>query len=103
MSRTFYFQHMLKKHGKELPGLKRYACSHCERVEYTSESYKAHLMLHTDERYVCRDCGYATRFDANLIKHARHVHKKKVTNASEMKLAGPAWRNRGDVAEGDGD
>ena len=85
---SLYGFHMLKKHGKEVPELRNFVCPHCENVEHTDRNHKAHMMLHTADRFVCRDCGYATRYDANLIKHARLVHKKKLTNPSEFRVKG---------------
>jgi DNA-directed RNA polymerase subunit M/transcription elongation factor TFIIS len=44
--------------------------------------FEAHMMLHTGEnRYVCSDCGYSTRFSGNLTKHNRVVHGKRAAKA----------------------
>ena len=74
----FYFSHMFLQHGVELPGLKKYACPHCDAVFHIKEYFDSHLMIHTNNKYRCDDCGYETRFTGNLSTHRINVHKKRV-------------------------
>ena len=70
-----YLSHVMKVHGKELPGLKKYACGVCSHVDYTHYAHTHHLKLHTGETDECDICGYKSRYQSNVRQHRKKVHK----------------------------
>ena len=68
--------------------MKKFVCPQCEEVTYTYSNHRAHMMLHSDERHVCDECGYQTRYSTNLIKHRKKVHGRMGSLKKENEQVG---------------